>query len=135
MAELKTQPTKKSVARFLDAIEDETRRRDAKAVAAMMEEATKEKPVMWGPSIVGFGSHPLKYASGRELDWPVAAFSPRKQSLTLYFIPGFEAYDDLMSKLGKYKTSKSCLYLKSLDDVHLPTLKKLIRASVKARKA
>ena len=130
MAEAKTKPTKQSVAAFLEGISDDTRRRDATAVAALMEQITKTKPTMWGSSIVGFGSQRLKYASGREGDWPIAAFSPRKQNLVVYFMPGFDDYRELLSKLGKYKTGKSCLYINSLDDVHLPTLKTLIKKSV-----
>ena len=101
----------------------------------MMEEITGTKPQMWGPSIVGFGTWRYKYASGREGDWPVAAFSPRKQDLTLYLTPGFEKYDELLDQLGKHKTGKSCLYIKRLSDIHVPTLKKLIKASVKDLKA
>jgi hypothetical protein len=86
---------------------------------------------MWGSSIVGFGTYHYIYASGQEGDWPVAAFSPRKQNLTLYITPGvFEKYTDLMKKLGKCKTAKSCLYIKRLDDIHMPTLKQLIKASL-----
>lgn len=130
MAELKTRPTDASVAAFLSDIPDEGKRRDAFAVAEIMGAITKKKPKMWGTSIVGFGSYHYKYPSGQEADWPVAAFSPRKTSLVLYLMPGFAAHRDLMSKLGKHKTGKSCLYIQRLDDVHLPTLKKLIRDSV-----
>ena len=132
MAELKTRPTKQSVEKFLKAIEDETRRKDCFAVTKLMEEVTGMKPKMWGPSIVGFGSYHYKYASGQEADWPVAAFSPRKQNLTLYFMTGlFDRRNDLMKKLGKHSVSKSCLYIKRLDDIHMPTLKKLVTESVK----
>jgi hypothetical protein len=130
VAEAKTKPTDQSVAAFLQAISDETRRRDAKAVAALMETITKTKPAMWGASIVGFGSHRYRYASGREGDWPIAAFSPRKQSLVVYLMPGFAGDTKLLDKLGKHKTGKSCLYINSLDDVHVPTLKTLITKSV-----
>ncbi len=101
----------------------------------MMEDITGEKPQMWGPSIVGFGTWHYKYASGHEGEWPVAAFSPRKTDLTLYLMPGFENRAELMSQLGKHKTGKSCLYIKRLSDIHIPTLKKLIKASVKDLKA
>lgn len=134
MAELKTKPTKASVERFLNQVADETRREDCFEVAKMMEEITGEKPKMWGPSIVGFGSYHYKYASGQEGDWPIAAFSPRKQDLTLYLLPGFQEHADLMQQLGKHRTGKSCLYIKRLSDVHVPTLKKLIRESVKRMK-
>ena len=134
MAELKTKPTNVSVDRFLNQIADETRREDCFKVAKMMQEITGEKPKMWGPSIVGFGSYHYKYASGHEGDWPIAAFSPRKQDLTLYLLPGFTDKGELMQQLGKHRTGKSCLYIKRLSDVHVPTLKKLIRESVKRMK-
>lgn len=134
MAELKTKQTEQSVDKFLKTVEDETRRKDCLAVAKLMEEVTGLKPKMWGPSIVGFGSYHYKYASGQEGDWPITAFSPRKQNLTLYIMPGFDRYDELMKKLGKHSTGKSCLYIKRLDDIHLPTLKKLVSESVKYMK-
>ncbi len=128
-AEAKTKPTSASVKDFLNQIPDEERRQDCFAVAKIMEEITGEKPKMWGPGIVGFGSQHYKYASGREGDWPVAAFSPRKKDLTLYMTPGFDKHPELMEKLGKHSTGKSCLYIKRLSDIHIPTLKKLIKAS------
>ena len=131
MAELKTKPTNASVEKFINQVADETRREDCRKVARMMEEITGEKPKMWGPGIVGFGTYHYKYASGHEGDWPIAAFSPRKQDLTLYLLPGFQGQADLMQQLGKHRTGKSCLYIKRLSDVHVPTLKKLIRESVK----
>lgn len=134
MAELKTKPTNASVEKFLNQVADETRREDCFKVAKMMEEITGEKPKMWGSSIVGFGSYHYKYASGQEGDWPIAAFSPRKQDLTLYLMPGFQEHADLMERLGKHRTGKSCLYIKRLSDVHVPTLNKLIRESVKEMK-
>jgi hypothetical protein len=96
-----------------------------------MQEITGEKPKMWGPSIVGFGTYHYKYASGREGDWPISAFSPRKKDLTLYIMMGFEKQPELMQQLGKHSTSKSCLYIKRLSDIHIPTLKKLIKSSIK----
>jgi hypothetical protein len=131
MGEIKTKPTKASVERFLNQVPDEARRDDCFKIAKMMEEITGCKPQMWGPSMVGFDSYHYKYASGQEGDWPIAAFSPRKQDLTLYLLPGFQEQSDLMKQLGKHRTGKSCLYIKSLSDVHMPTLKKLIRDSVK----
>jgi hypothetical protein len=132
VAEAKTKPTKESVTGFLNKITDATRREDCFAVVKIMEEITGSKPQMWGPSIVGFGSYHYKYASGHEGDWPVIAFSPRKQDLTLYLsLNGYEKFGALMDQLGKHKTGKSCLYIKRLSDIHLPTLKKLIKASVK----
>ena len=129
MAELKTKKNAASVTKFLNSVENEERRRDAKTVAKIMREITGEKPVMWGESIVGFGSYHYRYASGREGDWLATGLSPRKQALTLYIMAGFDGYDELMAKLGKYKTGKSCLYINKLEDVHLPTLKQLIRRS------
>lgn len=128
---LKTQKNKASVQEFLDTIADERRKKDARAVSALMEEVTGDKPAMWGTSMVGFGSYHYKYDSGQEGDWPMVAFSPRKDSLTVYIMPGFAEYSELLEKLGKHKTGRSCLYIKSLDDVHLPTLKTLVRQSVK----
>ena len=131
MAEAKTKPTNESVIDFLNEISDEARRADCFAVAKIMEEISGEKPKMWGPSIVGFGSYRYKYASGREGDWPMTSFSPRKKDLTLYIMMGFEKHADLMEKLGKHSSSKSCLYIKRLSDVHIPTLKKLIKIGLK----
>jgi nucleoid DNA-binding protein len=131
MAELKTKQTEASVKDFLNQITDKQRRDDCFTIAQIMEDATGAKPKMWGPSIVGFGTFHYKYDSGREGDWLVTGFSPRKNDLTLYLMMGFEQHRELMAQLGKFKTSKSCLYLKRLDDVHLPTLKKLVKASVK----
>ncbi len=131
MAEQKTKPTNQSVKEFLNKISEPERRADCFAVAQIMEEISGEKPKMWGPSIVGFGSYRYKYASGREGDWPEMGFSPRKKDLTLYIMMGFEKHADLMEKLGKHSTSKSCLYIKRLSDVHIPTLKKLIKIGLK----
>ena len=131
MAELKTKATKASVDDFLDTIDNDQVRDDCRTIAAVMEKATKSKPVMWGPSIIGFGHSRYKYPNGREMDWMLAAFSPRKQNITLYIMPGFDQYDELMEKLGKHSCGKSCLYIKRLSDVHLPTLTKLVNASVK----
>lgn len=131
MAENKTKPTKKSVTAFIKDIQDEQMRRDARKVAAMMREATGTRAKMWGASIVGFGEYHYKYDSGREGDFMITGFSPRKQALTLYVIPGFRHFEALMGKLGKYKTGKSCLYIRRLSDVDEQVLKRLITASVK----
>jgi hypothetical protein len=131
VAENKTKPTNQSVAEFLNKIPDAERREDCRAIAKLMEEITGSKPKMWGPAIVGFGSYHYKYESGREGDWLVTGFSPRKQDLTLYIMMGFEKHADLLKQLGKHRTAKSCLYIKRLSDVHAPTLKKLIKASLK----
>ena len=131
MAEAKTQPTNQSVKEFLNQIQEPERRADCFEIVKIVEKITGEKPTMWGPSIVGFGSYHYKYASGREGDWPMTGFSPRKKDLTLYIMMGFEKHADLMEKLGKHSTSKSCLYIKRLSDVHIPTLKKLIKIGLK----
>ncbi|MEQ8788848.1 MAG: DUF1801 domain-containing protein [Pirellulaceae bacterium] len=131
MAELKTKQNDASVAEFLAGVEEEQRRADCHAVLKIMQEATGEPAKMWGASIIGFGSYRYKYASGREGDWMLIGFSPRKRDLTLYIMAGFDGYGELMAKLGKYKTGKSCLYIKKLEDIHLPTLKKLIKQSAR----
>ena len=133
MAEAKTKPTTQSVSNFLNKIEDKVRRDDCFAVLGMMKEVTGEEPVMWGPSIVGFGRQLYKYASGREGEWPIAAFSPRKGNLTLYILDGLNDSPDLMKRLGKFKTSKSCLYIKKLADVDSSVLRKLVKQSVKKK--
>ena len=130
MAEAKTKKTAASVDDFLAGISPEKKRADALAICELMKKVTKDEPKMWGTSIVGFGSYHYQYASGHEGDWPLVAFSPRKQNLTLYLMPGFESQDELLAKLGKHKTGKSCLYINTLDDIHLPTLKALIQRSV-----
>lgn len=134
MAEAKTKPTKQSVKDFISKLPDPEARADCSAIAKMMEAATGSKPVMWGPSIVGFGTKKISYAGGREADWPLIAFSPRKQNLTLYVISRKDSQADLLAKLGKHKVSGGCLYIKRLSDVDLPTLGKLIKASVKRKK-
>ncbi|MFN0108554.1 MAG: DUF1801 domain-containing protein [Blastocatellia bacterium] len=131
MAELKTKLNDASVEDFINAVKDEQVREDCWAVVKLMQGITKAEPKMWGPSIVGFGMYTYKYASGRGGDWPLTGFSPRKQNLTLYVMPGFDEYDELMDKLGNFTCGKSCIYVKRLSDLHLPTLKKLISASVK----
>jgi len=130
MAELKTQRNENSVKDFLNQIADEKKRQDAFTVLALMQEVTKAEPKMWGASIIGFGSYHYKYASGREGDWFVAGFSPRKQNLTLYIMSGFDEYGKLLQKLGKHKTSKACLYINRLSDISLPTLRELVKLSV-----
>lgn len=131
MAELKTRKNNASVSVFLNSIEDAQKRADAKKVAAMMRKATASNPKMWGTSIVGYGSYHYKYASGREGDWMLIGFSPRKQNLTLYIMAGFSQFDALLVKLGKYKTGKSCLYVKQLADIDLKVLESLIIRSIK----
>ena len=131
MVENKTKPTKASVAAFLNSVAHDKRREDGKKMLAMMRRITGWKPRMWGPTLVGFGHYHYKYASGHEGDYFITGFSPRKAALTVYIMPGFSRYKDLMGKLGKYKTGKSCLYINKLEDVDLKVLEKLIRASIK----
>ncbi len=132
MAELKTRPQggAAEVKAFLAAIPDAARRADAQAIFKLMREATGKPAQLWGDSIVGFGRYHYKYASGREGDWFLTGFSPRKQALTLYIMTGFTRYAALLAKLGKFKTGKSCLYLNRLADVDLAVLRELIEASV-----
>ncbi|MDH5241064.1 MAG: DUF1801 domain-containing protein [Gammaproteobacteria bacterium] len=129
-AENKTRATKQSVATFLNGIDDKDKRADAKKVAAIMQKVTGEKAAMWGSSIVGFGQYHYKYESGREGDFMLAGFAPRKKALTIYIMAGFKLYDSLMKKLGKYKTGKSCLYVERLSDIDEKVLTQLIDKSV-----
>ena len=131
MAENKTQATGASVTAFINSIDDKQKRADVRKVAAMMRKATGKRAKMWGPSIVGYGTYHYKYASGREGDFLMTGFSPRKQALSVYIMPGFAHFETLMNKLGKYKTGKSCLYIKRLSDVDEKTLEQLIIRSVK----
>ena len=130
MAENKTKRNNASVSGFLAKIKDPRARADSQAIVRIMQEVTGMKPEMWGSSIVGFGTYHYKYASGHEGDWFKTGFSPRKQNLTLYIMSGFEEYDNLMSKLGKYKNGKSCIYIKQIEDIELEILKELIAASL-----
>jgi len=130
MSEAKTRPTKVKVEDFLEAVEHPTRKKDGYELLKIMKEITREKPVMWGPSIVGFGTYHYKYESSREGDMPVVGFSPRKASLSLYIMPGFDEYEEILGRLGKHKIGKSCLYINKLADVDLSVLKELISKSV-----
>jgi hypothetical protein len=131
MAENKTKANNASVAEFLNAIEDTSKRSDARKIATMMRKATAKRAKMWGTSIVGFGSYHYKYASGHEGDSALVSFSPRKQNLVIYIMPGVDKFPALMKKLGKHKIGKSCLYLRKLDDIDEAVLQKLIDQSVK----
>jgi hypothetical protein len=130
MAENKTKATDADVGAFLDAVPDSRRRADAKAVAATMARISGEKPVLWGPSILGFGRYHYRYDSGREGDAPRIGFSPRAKELVLYLMGGFDRHEALMARLGKVRTGKACLYVKSLDDVDRDVLEQLIAASL-----
>ena len=130
MAELKTKPNDKSVTDFLNSVENDTKREDSFTILELMKEVTGVEPIMWGDSIIGFGSYHYKYASGREADWFLTGFSPRVQNLTLYIMDGFEDYDALLGKLGKHSTGKSCLYVKHLENIDLDILRKMVEKSV-----
>ena len=129
MAELKTKKNDASVEDFLNRVENPKRKADSFELLKMMQEVTGEEPTMWGSSLVGFGSYDYKYASGREGSWFRTGFSPRKNAMTLYIMSGFSQYDELMAKLGKYTTGKSCLYVKKLEDVDQDVLRELIKQS------
>lgn len=130
MTEAKTKRTDASVDTFLDSIENDQVRDDCRTIAGIMQEVTKAPPRMWGSSIVGFGTCRYTYASGREGEFMLTAFSPRKQNITLYLTPNLSAHRDLLAKLGTHSCGKGCLYIKRLSDVHMPTLTKLVKASV-----
>ena len=135
MADNKTKPTKLSVAAFIDALTDQTRRTDAKALVKLMQNAAGEKPKMWGPSIIGFGSYHYRYDSGREGDMPLIAFSPRKAATVLYNLTGFDEAEALLAKLGKHTTGKGCLYIKKLADVDEKALESLVVQALVALRA
>ncbi len=132
MAEPKSRKTKQSVAAFLGAIDDDARRKDCKTVSQMMKRATNAPPAMWGQNIVGFGSRPITYANGKQLDWPVIAFAPRKNDVTLYILDGSPREQALLKKLGTHTKGKSCLHIKRLTDVDLGVLEELVEDCVKA---
>jgi hypothetical protein len=135
MAELKTKRNDASVEAFLNGIADERKRQEAFAILHLMQEVTGETPTMWGDTIVGFGSYHYKYASGREADWMLTGFSPRKQNLTVYIMAGCAQYDNLLARLGKHSTGSSCLYIKKLQDIDLAVLRELVSQSVAHMKA
>jgi len=135
MAELKTKPTRRSVTTFLARIRDPEQRRDARAIAALMRAETRSRPQMWGPSIVGFGRYGYRRASGKEAEWFLTGFSPRVGTLTLYIMTGFPRHRSLMKQLGRHSTGRSCLYIRRLSDVDVPTLKRLVKESVRWLKA
>lgn len=132
MAELKTQPNDASVDVFLDRIESENPQKaaDCRALIGMMRRVTGDPPRMWGKAMVGFGTYHYRYESGREGDWFLVGFSPRKRELSVYIMSGFDRYEELMKRLGKHRTGKSCLYIKSLDDIDTSVLEQLVAASV-----
>ena len=127
--EAKTKPNQQSVDEFIKAIPDEEKRQAALAILKLMKQVTQLEPKMWGDSIVGFGQYHYKYASGHEGDAPLTGFSPRKQNLTVYIVPGFDQYGALLARLGKYKTGKSCLYINKLEDIDREVLQELVEKS------
>ena len=131
MYELKTKINDQPVEAFLNAVEDPKKKQDCFVILDLMAEITGEPPRMWGDSLVGFGKYSYHYASGHQGEWFLTGFSPRKQNLTLYIMSGFDEYESLMAKLCKYKTGKSCLYIKKLEDVNQDVLRELIDLSVK----
>jgi Domain of unknown function (DU1801) len=135
LAHNKTKPTKSSVSSFINALTDPTRRADAKALIKVMQSAAGEKPRMWGPSIIGFGSYHYRYKSGREGDMPLIGFSPRKAATVLYNITGFDDSKALLTKFGKHTTGKGCLYIKKLSDVDQQVLEAMVVKSVAALRA
>lgn len=132
MAELKTTPNAADPRAFIDGVENERRRKDAERLLEVFESVTGEKPKMWGNSIVGYGQYDYRYESGRTGTWMKTGFSPRKQATTLYIMPGFDEYESLLARLGPHTTGKSCLYVKSLDQIDMDVLEELIATSFEA---
>jgi hypothetical protein len=130
MSELKTKANDASVQVFLEGVTDDQRRKDCLAIVELLRKISNAEAKMWGANIIGFGSSRLQYPDGREIDWMQVGFSPRKQNLTLYIRGGLEMHEKLLHNLGKFKTGKGCLYINKLEDIHLPTLEKLITASI-----
>jgi len=130
MAELKTKPTEQDPKEFLMTIADEKKRQDSFKILEFLQQVTGFEPRMWGSSIIGYGSYHYKYADGQEGDWPLTGFSPRKQNLTIYITSGFDQYEELLKRLGKHSTGKSCLYIKKLEDIDLDLLAELVKQSV-----
>lgn len=131
MAKNKTTETTSSVSDFINAVKDETKRNDSFRIVALIKEQTGLDPKMWGPSIIGFGSYHYQYESGREGDSPLVGFSPRASAITLYLSGNFEKREELLQKLGKYKTDKGCIYIKKLDDINIETLQEMIANHIK----
>ena len=134
MSQLKTMENSADVNAFLDAVENPRRRSDARQLLALMRKVTGAPPKMWGPSIVGFGKYHYRYASGREGESLRVGFSPRKQNLVIYIMPGFSDYSEILEQLGKFRTGRSCLYVNKLDDVDLVLLEQLVRESFREMK-
>jgi len=135
MSELKTRPTDRKVSQFIDAVEPDQKRQDCWTIVEMMRTVTGAEPVLWGSSIVGFGTYTYVNTTKKPADWPITGFSPRKANLTLYVMPGFSNYESLMAGLGKHSMGKSCLYIKKLADIDFDVLEEIIRRSVRDMKA
>lgn len=132
MSENKTRPSSRSAEDYLDSVSDPVRREDARALCEMMKRVTGEEPVLWGGSMVGFGKYRYRYESGREGEWLATGFAPRAKELVVYLIADAPNRQDLLARLGKHRTGKSCLYIKRLPDVNLDVLEALIRKSLGA---
>ncbi len=130
MAENKTKPTLLKAQDYLEKIDNDQRKADCLALNTLMAEITGENAVMWGTSIIGYGSYHYKYESGREGDMPLIGFSNRKQNITIYIMTGFTKYEELLDKIGKYKIGKSCFYIKKLSDIDVEVLKEMIISSI-----
>ena len=130
MSEPKTKPTDESVEEFLDTVDHPQKKKDSFELLKIMKEVAQEEPIMWGTSIIGFGSYHYRYASGREGDWPIVGFSPRKRSLTVYLTSSLDEIGDLLGKLGKHRVGKGCLYINKLSDVDTDVLKEIIKKSI-----
>lgn len=133
-AELKTKENKGNVDKFLNSVENEQKRNDSFLLLELMKKITKEEPKMWGDSIIGFGNYHYKYESGREGDWFLCGFSPRKQNLSIYLMCNFDGLEDLLTDLGKYKKSVGCLYIKKLEDINIKVLEKMIKRAIQILK-
>ncbi len=132
MSELKTKPTDRDVTEFLNEIPEEEKRRDCFALADLMQRVTGEKPEMWGEGMIGFGRYAYRYASGQTGEWSKTGFAPRKQNITIYIMAYLENFPEIMQRLGKFKTGKSCIYIKRLSDIDISVLEELIRQSLKS---
>jgi hypothetical protein len=134
MAEIKTKKNAASVDEFIDSIEDEKKRADARTLVALMQEVTGDAPAMWGTAIVGFGHRVYKYANGRDVDWMEVGFAPRKANFSLYIMGAREPLDPLLARLGKHKTDGGCLYIKRLSDIDLTVLREIVETSIASQK-
>lgn len=133
-AELKTKENSGDINKFLNSVDNEQKRNDSFVLLELMKKITKEEPKMWGDSIIGFGNYHYKYESGREGDWFLCGFSPRKQNLSIYLMCNFDGLEDLLADLGKHKKSVGCLYIKKLEDINIKVLEKMIKRAIQILK-